>query len=244
LSGKYIVGDYRKILRAIEQYADKMPNDIQVKQSGSRTALCLRRGAIDEFCKLSGLNRADERIDKSTISEKTSEWLTASELAGKYIVGDIKKIRDTLKQYADKMPNDIQVKRSGSLTALCLRRGAIDEFCKLSGLKRADATVGEKTSEWVTASELNGKYIVGDYKKIRNTLKQYADKMPNDIQVKRSGTLTVLCLRRGAIDEFCKLSGLKRKSDGFKSGEKNVGALDSVQKTKHKIKHNKNQNVK
>ena len=182
--------------------------------------------------------------NNSDVEIKTSEWLIARELASKYIVGDIKKIHDTLKQYADKMPNDIQVKRSGSLTALCLRRGAIDEFCKLSGLKRADATVGEKTSEWLTASELNGKYIVGDYRKIRNTVKQYADKMPNDIQVKRSGTQTALCLRRGAIDEFCKLSGLKRKSDGFKSGEKNVGALDSVQKTKHKIKRNKNQNVK
>ena len=236
LAGKYIVGSSTKILRTMEQYADKMPNDIQRKRSGTLTTLCLRRGAIDEFCKLSGLKRADESIDKSKISEKTSEWLGANELTGKYIVGGPTKILRAIEQYADKMPNDIQRKRSGPQTALCLRRGAIDEFCKLSGLERADETIGEKTSEWLTGAELVGKYIVGDFRKIRDALKQYADKMPNDIQVKRSGKQTGLCLRRGAIDEFCKLSGLVRKSDGFKSGEKNVGALDSLQKAKRKNK--------
>ena len=208
LKGKYIVGDATKIRNTLKQYADKMPNDIQVKRSGSLTALCLRRGAIDEFCKLSGLERAD-----ATVGEKTSEWLTASDLNGKYIVGDYRKIRNTLKQYADKMPNDIQVKRSGPRTALCMRRGAIDEFCKLSGLNHADATIGEKTSEWLTARELAGKYIVGDYRKILRAIEQYTDKMPNDIQVKQSGPRTALCLRRGAIDEFCKLSGLNRADE-------------------------------
>ena len=141
-----------------------------------------------------------------------------------------------MEQYADTMPDAIQRKRSGSQIVLCLNINAIDEFCKMSGLKRVDDTIGEKTSEWLGANELRVKYIVGDPTKILRAMEQYADKIPDAIQRKRSGPNVGLCLNINAIDEFCKLSGLKRKSDGFKSGEKNVGALDSVQKNKRKIK--------
>ena len=107
-----------------------------------------------------------------------------------------------------------------------------------------DATIGEKTSEWLSVSELVGKYILGRYTNVLRALEQYADQMPDAIQRKRNAAKITFYLNINAIDDFCKLSGFVRKSDGFKSGEKNVDVLNSVQKTKRKTKPNKNQNEK
>ncbi|MBP5707894.1 MAG: hypothetical protein J6W79_02770, partial [Alphaproteobacteria bacterium] len=219
LTGKYIVGDHTKILRALEQYADQMPNAIQRKKIGNRTPICLNINAIDSFCKLSGLKRADKTIDKCVIGEKTPEWLMAHELAGKYIVGMSTIILRALEDWANKMPNAIQRKKIGNRTPICLNINAIDDFCNLSGLKRVDETISEKTSTWLVAKELAGKYIVGMPTKILRVLEQYADQMPDAIQQKKSRTQIAYCLNINAIDRFCELSGLKRKDvNGFQSG--------------------------
>ena len=219
LAGKYIVGTPRKILRALEQYAKQMPDAIQRKKNENRTPICLNINAIDSFCKLSGLKRADKTIDKYVIGEKTPEWLMAHELAGKYIVGMSTIILRALEDWANKMPNAIQRKKIGNRTPICLNINAIDDFCNLSGLKRVDETISEKTSTWLVAKELAGKYIVGMPTKILRVLEQYADQMPDAIQQKKSRTQIAYCLNINAIDRFCELSGLKRKDvNGFQSG--------------------------
>ena len=231
LRGKYISGPGPNILRTLEKYADKMPNAIQRKRISGQTPLCLNIHELEHFCDLSGLECLDVMISK-----KTSEWLNAQELAGKYISAPIPKILLALKEYADKMPNAIQRKLNGKRRPLCLNINNVDLFCEVSGLKRADNTIAEKTPEWLTAGELSGKYIVGRWQKILPLLERYRSQMPNGIQLRRSGAHVAPCLNINEIDEFCKLSGLVRKSGEFRSGNKKVDALNALQTVKHKTK--------
>jgi hypothetical protein len=105
------------------------------------------------------------------------------------------------------MPGKIEERQSGSRIALCLRRDAIEEFAHLSGLKKRGP---QKTSEWLSAKELE-EYFVGGRNKISNKLKKLVSekKMPGKIEERQSGSGISLCLRRDAIEEFAHLSELK-----------------------------------
>ena len=211
LPGRHIVGNHVKITKALIQYQKDMPDDIQLKQSGTRVVLCLRVEAIDKFCELAKLMRRDIHLD-----DVTPEWLTANDLTTTYIVGENGRIKTALEKYQKDMPNDIQLKRNGRHTALHLRESAVADFCKRAGLVQTkDKRDNKKTSKWLNATKLTGKYIVGDYRKIMIALEKYQSAMPQYIQIKYSGNRSALCLQRSAIGDFCAMSGLKRATNSI-----------------------------
>jgi hypothetical protein len=135
------VGDKSKILRELEKLADVIPERIEKRKSGTSTALCLHRDAIEEFAQHSGLERRRER--RREIPQKTDEWLTTKELT-EHFVGDKSKILRELEKLADVIPERIEKRKSGTSTALCLHRDAIEKFAQLSGLKIRDKVTPEK----------------------------------------------------------------------------------------------------
>ena len=138
---EHFVGNKSKILSALENLADEMPGEIEKRKSGTQTALCLHRDAIEKFAQHSGLERRRER--RREIPQKTDEWLTTTELT-EHFVGDKSKILSALENLADVMPGEIEKRKSGTNTALCLHRDAIEKFAQLSGLKIRDKVTPEK----------------------------------------------------------------------------------------------------
>ena len=232
---QYFSGGYSKILEELKRLvADKkMPGKIEKRQSGSNTALCLHINALDEFARLSEL----EKI----APQKTSEWLTAQELT-QYFSGGRRKISGRLERLvADKkMPGKIEERLSGSQTPLCLHRDALNEFARLSELeKRAP----RKTSEWLTAKELT-QYFSSKKGKISEKLVALAKPMKGKIEERLSFTRKALCLHINALDEFTQLSGLKKRGvvtpEKFHAGTKVVEAMTKMAKTKKQTKNNIN----
>ena len=204
LAGKYIHGMAGKIRRLLKQYQNQMPNDIQIRSYRGNITHVLHRDAIDRFCEISGSLRVDH-----TIGPKTSEWISAHDLMGKYVSGDETVVRNALKKYQSIIPEYIQKKVNGGRVSLYLRQDGVNKFCDIAGLTPY-REMDDKTPGWLTAGELESKYIVGSAQKIALALKQYADEMPNDIQQRRNKARTPLCLNVRAIDRFCSLSGLQR----------------------------------
>ena len=219
---EYFVGGDTKILRELKKLvaAKKMPGKIEKRQSGGNTPLCLHRDALDEFAHLSGLER------RSEIQEKTSEWLTAQELT-QYFPYNYKVIEKKLVTLADTMKGKIEKKLSASRTSFCLRFDSLDEFTRLSGLKRR-RDLPKKTDEWLTAEELI-QYFPYAAAVISKKLLELADKMQGKIEERQSGRNTPLCLLRDALDEFANLSGLKRRREIPKKTNKWLTAEELMQ---------------
>lgn len=142
------------------------------------------------------------------IEFRTPDWLIATELARRYIVGTPVTIRDAL--IANKDLEYVQRKRNGKITAVCLHRDYIADFCKISGLRPAEE-LDTKTKDWLPAYKLSALYISGGPTKILSAMNQYQKDMPGYIKKVRSGKNIVLCLHYDAVDVFCDLSGMKRK---------------------------------
>ena len=219
---EYFVGGDTKILRELKKLvaAKKMPGKIEKRQSGGNTPLCLHRDALDEFAHLSGLDR------RSEIQEKTSEWLTAQELT-RYFPYNYKVIEKKLVELADTMKGKIEKKLSASRVSFCLRFDSLDEFTRLSGLKRR-RDLPKKTDEWLTAEELI-QYFPYAAAVISKRLLELADKMQGKIEERQSGRNTPLCLHRDALDEFADLSGLKRRREIPKKTNKWLTAEELMQ---------------
>ncbi len=180
--------------------AKEMPGRIEKRQSGSHTALCLHIRALDEFARLSGLEKRHE------IPEKTDEWLSAKELT-QYFARMEHSIRKKLVALAKKMPDKIKKRQSRAKTPLCLHRDAIEEFAQLSGLKKR---VPQKTDEWLTPLELTQHF---PYRKneIKEKLVALAETMKGKIEKRQAGSHFPLCLHISALDEFAHLSELKKR---------------------------------
>ena len=221
------------ISKRLLELADKMPGKIEERQSGRNTPLCLRRDALDEFADLSGLKRRRE------IPKKTNKWLTAEELM-QFFTNTHKEISKKLLELADTMKGKIEERQSGTRTPLCLYRDALDEFAELSGLEKKPP---KKTSEWLSSSDLT-RYFAHSNETIAEKLLELADTMKGKIEKRLSGPHTALCLHRDALDEFARLSGLKRRGEvtpeKFHAGTKVVEAMTKMAETKKQIKDNIN----
>ena len=234
---QYFSGGDSKISEELKRLvADKkMPGKIEKRQSGSNTALCLHINALDEFTQLSKL--------KKIPPQKTSEWLTAQELR-QYFSGGNSKISEELERLAagKKMPGKIEERLSGSQTPLCLHRDALNEFARLSELEKV---LPQKTSEWLTVRELT-QYFSNGRSKISEELERLAagKKMPGKIEERLSFTKKALCLHINALDDFARLSGLKKRGvvtpEKFHAGTKVVEAMTKMAETKKQIKDNIN----
>jgi len=202
---RYVVGMYSTILDALEQCQSKMPEYIKPKYNGLRTVLCLHCDAIEMF-------RDIAKFRHPATENDSGEWLTAGALAKeKDIFGTHTRILRALEKYQFEMPEYIQKKRHGRILVLCLRRDGIPLFIKKSGLNRYE----EKTDEWLSAKELAGRYIVGVSNRISDVMTIYQDMNLEYLRPKISGKRPVLCLRRDAIGQFCRLTGLKQKNIDF-----------------------------
>ena len=221
------------ISKRLLELADKMPGKIEERQSGRNTPLCLHRDALDEFADLSGLKRRRE------LPKKTNKWLTAEELM-QFFTNTHKEISKKLLELADTMKGKIEERQSGTRTPLCLYRDALDEFAELSGLEKKPP---KKTSEWLSSSDLK-RYFAHSNATIAEKLLELADTMKGKIEKRLSGPHTTLCLHRDALDEFARLSGLKRRGEvtpeKFHAGTKVVEAMTKMAETKKQIKDNIN----
>ena len=184
------------------------------------------------------LNRVDtERAKEEEIPEKTDEWLNVQELT-QYFPYSYKVILEKLEKLADTMKGKIEKRQSGARTSLCLHRDALDEFADLSGLKRR-RDLPKKTDEWLTAEELM-QYFPYKHKVILEKLEKLADTMKGKIEERQSGARTPLCLHRDALDEFARLSGLKRRGEvtpeKFHAGNKVVKAMNQMAESKKQTK--------
>ena len=146
------------------------------------------------------------------------------------------KISEKLVALAKEMPGNIEERQSSHYTVLCLHRDALDEFAHLSRLEKR---VPKKTSEWLMAKELT-QYFSSRYPTISKKLLELVDKMPGNIEKRQSGARTTLCLHRDAIDEFARLSGLKRcgevTPENFYAGIKVVKAMTQMAESKKQTK--------
>ena len=196
---QYFSGGKSKISEQLVALAEEMKGKIEERQSGPNTALCLHINALDEFARLSELEKIPPR--------KTSEWLTAKELT-QYFPYASDNISKKLVALAEEMKGKIEKRQSGKQTCLCLHINALNEFAGLSKFKKR---APRKTSEWLTAQELM-QYFSGGYRKILNELERLvADKkMPGKIEERQSGPNTALCLHINALDEFARLSELEK----------------------------------
>ena len=199
---KYILGGKDKILQKLIALTKDMPGKIETRQSGSNTPLCLHISAIEEFCQLSELKMV------GSIQPKSKDWLTADELR-KYFVGQSEKILAKLRELAEKMPDKIQQRKSGGATPLCLHISGIEEFRLLSGLERR-TEIQPKTKDWLNSKEAS-QYFKAQQMIVLQKMNELAEKMPDKIQKRQSGSLTPLCVHIGAIDDLAKYSGLERK---------------------------------
>ena len=228
---QYFPHKYKVIEKKLVELADTMKGKIEKRQFGVRIPLCLHRDALDEFAHLSGLER------RSEIQKKTSEWLTTKELT-QYFPYSYKVILEKLEKLADTMKGKIEKRQSGVRTPLCLHRDALDEFADLSGLKRR-RDLPKKTDEWLTAEELM-QYFPYKHKVILEKLEKLADTMKGKIEERQSGARTPLCLHRDALDEFARLSELKRRGEvtpeKFHAGTKVVKAMTQMAESKKQTK--------
>ena len=140
------------------------------------------------------------------------------------------------------MPGKIEKRQSGSRTSLCLHISALDEFARRSKLEKR---VPQKTSEWLSAKELT-QYFLHAAETISKKLADLAGdatwqkEMPGKIEKRQSGPNTPLCLHISALDEFARLSGLKRRGEvtpeKFHAGNKVVKAMNQMAESKKQTK--------
>ena len=212
------------ISKKLGDLAKEMPGKIEKRRSGPHTPLCLLRDALDEFARRSELEKR--------VPQKTSEWLTATELTEYFPYAD-DTISKKLGDLAKEMPGKIEKRQTRSNNPLCLLRDALDEFARLSEL------VQKKTSEWLTAEELTQDFPYR-YNLISEKLGDLAKEMPGKIEKRKSGSRTPLCLHIDALDEFARLSGLKRRGkvtpEKFHAGTKVVKAMTQMAESKKQTK--------
>ena len=224
---EYFPYNYKVIEKKLVTLAETMKGKIEKRQSGPKTTLCLHISAIEEFAQLSGL--------KKRVPQKTDEWLSAPELR-QYFQPTKEVISEKLVTLAETMKGKIEKRQAGSHTPLCLHISALDEFARLSGLKKR---LPQKTSKWLAAHELT-QYFSHKYTVISDKLVELIETMPGKIEERQSGPKSALCLHIDALDEFARLSGLKRRDEvtpeKFHAGIKVVKAMTNMEETKKQTK--------
>ena len=186
--GKLVSGDSKIIESVLAEWEESRPSDISRKKHATGMILCLRNDpdVIKQFAEVVK-NRKSRRGPKQAL-----QWLSANELEYKLIDAGFSAIYQNLCLYQAKMRDVIQHKQTPNGQKLCLKRDAIEDFCKLCGLK----AITLKTANWLSVKELlDGKYISGVYKNIKTTLMVNQRYKPEYVQMKTQCTgKQILCL--------------------------------------------------
>lgn len=202
LEYEYIDAGYTAISEKLLILQYKMPDSIKRQETSRGQRLCLKRSAMESFCRLARLQ---------VITMKTESWLSITELQDKKYSSDThEKIRGILNLNKNYKPEYIQVKRqSGGKKELCLLNDpdAIAWFRRKSGLAPINKTV------WINVQDLAGNYIMSDTKTIVERIKEIECDMPKDVWIVGNGDHCEIYLHRDAIPTFCKYARLKSKDD-------------------------------
>ena len=232
----YFYGTTNEISDKLYALRHKLQGKIEYRISANgKTSLCLHNSAIDEFAQLSKMQKRGNCL-------KTNDWLSATEIA-KLVYGDENQNRVIIGQklivLQREMPDRIQVRKPKTgKSILCLHVDALDEFISLLKLEKK-VDLPKKTSEWLNARELT-QYFAHTRELISEKLVALAKKMPGKIEERQAGTRKTLCLHRDALDEFARLSGLKRRGEvtpeKFHAGTKVVKAMIQMAESKKQTK--------
>ena len=246
LVGKF-VGKRSKIFAKFKEIkSDKRFSDkIQLRKPKKGPAIfCLHIDALDEFA------RATRLTSIGSTPEKTEEWLGVRDLKDKFVGGHdrlslviAEKLEELKsdKRFQDKI--QLRKPKNGPVNScLCLHIDALDEFARATGLTKITGTAPEKTEEWLHAWDLMD-IFTGGHNKISEKLKELKsdNRFKDKIQLRKakSGRIT-LCLHIDALDEFARLSGLKRRGEvtpeKFHAGIKVVKAMTNMEETKKQTK--------
>lgn len=202
LEYEYIDAGYTAISEKLLVLQYKMPDSIKHQETSRGRRLCLKRTAIESFCRLARLQ---------AITTKTESWLSITELQDKKYSSDThEKIRGILNLNKNYKPEYVQMKRqSGGKKELCLLNDpdAIAWFRRKSGLAPINKTV------WINVQDLAGNYIMSDTETIVERIKEIECDMPKDVWIVDNGDHCEIYLHRDAIPTFCKYARLKSKDD-------------------------------
>ena len=232
----YFYGTTNEISDKLYALRHELQGKIEYRISANgRTSLCLHNSAIDEFAQLSKMQKRGDCL-------KTNDWLSATEIA-RLVYGDEDQNRVIIGQklivLQREMPDRIQVRKPKTgKSILCLHIDALDEFISLLKLEKK-VDLPKKTSEWLSTTELK-QYFAHGTEAILDKLLKLASKMPGKIEERQAGTRKTLCLHRDALDEFARLSGLKRRGEvtpeKFHAGTKVVKAMTQMAESKKQTK--------
>lgn len=193
-----LIGNEAKIRKALYAWRTKLPHIIQEKTSGNRLVLCLDINHVQEFAEQAGFRLQN-------LAHKTDKWYTAEQLAG-ILLGKPSIISKHIRNYRHQMPDAaIQEMHCGRTIGLCMHADYIDEFCRLSKLKRR--TAQKKTDDWKSVAELTD-FFKASRATILGALRKLQKQMPDAIQEKQINANITLCLRADYINEFATLSEL------------------------------------
>lgn len=130
-----------------------------------------------------------------------------------------------------------------------MHKSAVNEFSEVTGLKQKqnlNIEHSQKNEKWLNVTEIMA-HFVGAGATLRKTIKEGLEKLKNDANwrskvqyCKMPNGNTVLCLHRDALDEFARLSGLKRRGEvtpeKLHAGTKVVKAMTQMAESKKQTK--------
>lgn len=198
LKQKIITGTYSKAAKALKDWGVGCPNDVLKKMRGCDFSYYLRNDSdvIQRFSK--------------AFNPKEKDWISCSAMVRQKLVsGSIQKIGNALKEYQKTNPDDVQEMMVKGTTGLHLRNkpAVIQRFVNFLNPKQPEKSTDDVSNQWLSASDLEYRYIDAGFTSITDKLYQLQPTMSDVIQSQDTPRGQKLCLKGAAIQTFCAKSG-------------------------------------
>lgn len=211
--------------------------------------ICLHNSALSDFAEVAQLKMRGLTVANADV------WLKPSDLLQDHFV-DTKENRKLVREKLEELYTDPrfvgkiqQFYSANGRNYYCLHKSAVNEFSEVTGLKQKqnlNIEHSQKNEKWLNVTEIMA-HFVGAGATLRKTIKEGLEKLKNDANwhskvqyCKMPNGNTVLCLHRDALDEFARLSGLKRRGEvtpeKFHAGTKVVKAMTQMAESKKQTK--------
>ena len=196
----FIIKSHDTISNKLTELQPEMSQYIKLfKSKKGVPCLCLHKDGLDLFIKKLGFD----------IPQKTSEWLTVSNLAADkdFNMNDNETIRKNIEKLKNEMPEYIQLRRLlNGVSVLCLHKDGRKLFLEKAGFANE-----KKPEGWYSAKELadGSKINITSQRVIYTKLKELKSEMPQYIKSFKpvSGKSSTLYLAKEGIDLFIKKAG-------------------------------------